>query len=288
MRLDFAGLEWTPGRLIAAALVIPLVLWIAWGLCGVWLISRYWGGTGELKDLGPTGDIFGGINALFAAYAFIGVAAAAIFQYQTFLVVEKQQRQQAFEPLFFQLLQFSRKAFPESLIRPDNGALVPTREVIEFVAHDLSTAAWFPQRDNMSSAAVAKQVSNVYDLYYLRNESALGPYFRLLYQTFKLIDASGLSKGERIGYANIARAALNDEELFLLTINCITPRGAMFAPLIERYGLLKHQPARAHYTPDIVAESLREKVYASTAWKSSEEREAQWAQNENARPANMH
>ena len=79
-----------------------------------------------LQDLGQTGDIFGGVNALFAALAFIGVGVAAYYQRESWrlqhaswqMLVDAEERaerdhvRQSFEPLFFELLKRVRSPNP--------------------------------------------------------------------------------------------------------------------------------------------------------------------------------
>lgn len=75
---------------------------------------------------------------------------------------------------------------------------------------------------------------------YEANEDVLGPYFRTMYHIFKLIDKSGLEESERCIYANIARATLGTDILYLLALNCLSFREEEFFPLVKRFRLLKH------------------------------------------------
>lgn len=231
--------------------VVPVLLWLIWGMWGIaWFASR-WPDNGTLERLGQAGDLFGGINALFAAFAFVGVAVAAWFQFETFSVVKQQaaearihQAQQAFEPLFFKLLELSREVRPTKLMHMDQwrGGLSPDEAATHF-SSELAKTGWAAKAslgfgDNNEGMKV---LEDLYAGIYSQSEQ-LGPFFRSLYHLFKRIDSSGLPWAQRIEYANIARATIEPAELFLLAVNCMTRRGVEFRPLIAKYGLLKHLP----------------------------------------------
>ena len=79
-------------------------------------------------------------------------------------------------------------------------------------------------------------MTKIYD----RQPSAFGPYFRLLYQTFKHIAESTLSERQQLRYANIARGQISEGAVLLIALNGLTPNGYKFVPLIEKFGLLEH------------------------------------------------
>lgn len=77
---------------------------------------------------------------------------------------------------------------------------------------------------------------HVYDA----NPSSFGPYFRLLFQTFKHVAESSLEEREKIQYANIARGQISEGAVLLLALNGLTPYGHRFIRYIEEFGLLEH------------------------------------------------
>jgi hypothetical protein len=83
---------------------------------------------------------------------------------------------------------------------------------------------------------------------YDRQPSAFGPYYRILYQTFKHVADSTLSEAEQIRYANIARGQISEGAVLLLALNGLTYDGFQFVPLIERFGLLEHLHRRYRTT----------------------------------------
>lgn len=229
--------------LLVALIALPHLLWVGWALWGVGLFTRRWPAA-DLQALGQTGDLFGGINALFAAYAFTGVALAAYFQYRTFMHVEEQVQlqtdqatRQAFEPLFFRLLELNRAAVPVNLVySPLWDGQLSLNASVEQLTYWLARMDFYSQLTNMSDAQLAREVNeSLYAQFYSKNEDRLGPYFRTLARVFDLIDRSALPQAEKVRYADIARALLTRSELVLLIFNSSTSRGFHFRPLMERY-----------------------------------------------------
>jgi hypothetical protein len=81
--------------------VLAVAVWAAWGLYGAPFVALVWADPGDntttLARLRQAGDLLGGINALFAALAFAGVAIAAYTQWRS-------SHKQAFESAFFNAL----------------------------------------------------------------------------------------------------------------------------------------------------------------------------------------
>jgi len=202
------------------------------------------------QQLGQTGDLYGGVNALFASIAVVGVFWAGALQRRTMLEARQAIAQQQFETAFFELLRL-------------------TREVAERIETTYVVKSGVPgtpgdERHRRGSAALNALANNVFGRYtrsvgesddadylqklvddykqrlYRHHPSALGPYWRLLYQTFTLVSQAPLSKEERLRYANIARGQLSEGAVLLLALNGLTWRGRKFVDHIERFGLLEH------------------------------------------------
>lgn len=106
-----------------------------------------------------------------------------------------------------------------------------------------------------------------------QHPSAVGPYFRALYQTFKLVDDSSIDivpANDKIKYANIARGQISEGAVLLLAINGLAPRGDKFAPLIETYGLLEHMHPRYRQR----FQNALELFYAASSFMGSTERQS--------------
>lgn len=278
---------------VAAAIGVVISLWYLWAAYGADMVVDYWvtkdtSAASKLTQLGQAGDLFGGINALFAAFAFAGVLFAAVVQTRTLHVTAKQQSQQAFEPLFFHLLELHREVFASTLTPPplstrNSASLAPQKSggPIKFgravmrMRRQISILATNVPRDTSGNEELARRVGRFYESVYRTNQDELGPHFRSLYHIFKLIDQSQFPEDVRVKYANIARATLGKDQLFLLAVNCTSPFGAEFKPLIERYGLLKHIDRRVSF--ETIDHRIARQCYEPTAIMDAKERAALWA-----------
>jgi hypothetical protein len=286
--IDILGRRYKSWWVINFLIFGPFVVWLLWAFFGVrfvmWVVDAKIGATDSnlLPSLGQTGDLFGGVNALFAAYAFAGVAVAAYFQHKTFVVVEQQQKQAGFEPLFFQLITLNRSLLPNVLGEFDMsfgnwvaGLLIGLNKQ-EWV-HELS--------EETPPAAIVDKSTHFYYTSYKDAEDDLGPYFRSLYHVFKLIDDSGLSKEKRIEYADIARAMLSRDELSLMVVNCSSAHGDDFRRLIAKYGILKHLSRSRK--EDKATLRLAQHSFGPTALMDAKGREGFWRQVPASRPPGM-
>lgn len=277
--------------LLALVLVSSVfVMWYSWAIYGVDFVAKLLESQAtepgkealSMTTRGQVGDLFGGINALFAALAFAGIAGASLMQARTLEITARQHRQQSFEPLFFHLLELHRNVSAKKLTwssQPAGGLIVgsgPTHSV------DIARAVHLLRRDiRMKTVGftgtaadrqqLAKIASELYLRLYVVNQDELGPHFRSLFHIFKLIDGSSFSKGEKVRYSNIARATLGKDQLFLLAVNCLSSYGKDFKPLVENYGLLKHvdqRPTQLNIDLKIAAW-----CYKDSAMQGSDDRE---------------
>lgn len=183
-------------------------------------------------ELGQTGDSFGGINALLTAIAGALVAWAGYMQHlalkaaRTEAQLEREHRHlQEFESLFFQLI-----AFASSITERIEG---PRRSSTQVIGNRIANASNEPPRPRHGSRALDAFATLIYDsvtsgpdplkreerlaalvqIYttkvYDRHPSALGPYFRLQFQTFKHIAEAELSESAKVRYSNIARGQIS-------------------------------------------------------------------------------
>jgi hypothetical protein len=223
------------------------------------------------------GDTFGALNALFTALAFAAFWWTGWMQQQE-LRLQRQElknqqeelastrevfKRQTFETAFFNQLELFRTVSSSIKIGDLTGA-----NAIEDVGGDLSEVV----HDHRGYApdAIRKALIDRYsDHWYRHHEAQLGPYFRTLYHIFKLIDRQDhMTEAEQVEFANIARAQLGADALVILSVNALTPMGAGFVPLIEKYGVLKHLPI-----DEAMLETFKPTVKAS-AIKGYDERKA--------------
>lgn len=277
-------------RQILVAVAAAFCLWLLWAIVFIrgiyWLLARSFPGNAEksIEVLGQIGDLFGGINALFAAFAFVGVAFAAYYQHKTFKLQAEQSVRQSFEPLFFKLLDAHKP--PEVLIpkfdmheTSASDETVDTSTCMDRLRDRLNFHYDFIRRSTPDSSLDWSWSESIYDSFYQANDRILAPYFRKLYHLFKFIATSDLSWGEKVRYANIARASLDKNELLLLALNCGSDsgEGAKFRPLVEIFSILKHVnnigsvPTMEYF--------LAKGLFGPTATMSGEERDEYWNEN---------
>jgi hypothetical protein len=226
---------------LAAAVV---VVWLLWAVYGVRLLRLALPLPDEgVAVLGQVGDIFGGINALFAAFAFVGVAAAAYMQHQTLQLANAQHAIDSFEPLFFKLIDRVRP--PEAIA-----------QIAETLRRTSTQTRMHPSTSNQET--LLSQLKQDYAIWYEADESKLGPYYRSLYHVYKLIWLSPLDETRKVQYANIARASMSSDEILVMAANCLSEHGRNFRPLVRYFGLLKHRrTSTAEIAPVIGETELR-------------------------------
>lgn len=217
------------------------------------------------EDWGQFGDYFGGVlNPIVAGLALFLLAISVNLQRTELAETRKALSSQAasasrqtFEGTFFQLLA-RFESVKQSVSVPPHKGNAALSDLINWVRREFQKG----DQGLLLQGAVGS-----YHAIYQRFEPELGPYFRTLYHVFKLIFQSGLEESEQIRYANIARAALSTDELFLLFYNGLTKEGMEFKILIEEYGLLKHlRKERLIHGPDVYGS------YSETAFLSAAER----------------
>jgi hypothetical protein len=240
------------GEVLAVVVFVAVGGWALWWSIGAEYVLRSFTNSTDdrLQKLGQIGDLFGGINSLFAALAFAGVAFAAYLQHRNILLqaeqlkearlqaaaaqaqltmAEEGSRRQAFEPLFFRLLELNRDRADKLNLGPYATEL--RQETAALLRMHLSVDG------TVKTRALLEQR---FERFYLQNEAALGPYYRTLYHTFNLVKNSKLLVETKVQYANIARATLSADELFLLSLDVLTSYGKGFKTLVEHFGILKH------------------------------------------------
>jgi len=239
-----------------------------------------------MADLGQAGDMFGGLNTLFAGLAFSFVAIAAWFQRRTLLAqyvqikaAREQQRLAEFEPLFFQLISLFRDLRSQAVDvkYPNSGTHDGTLSGLGVTGYVRSIAVQVLGGDLTTVADMAKAIDKAYSDFYQQNEQILGPMFRTLYHVFRLVSQSGLDEKHQVRYANIARGLLGGDFLLLLMLNCLSRHGRGFKPYVELFGLLKH--VREPLNGDNVDTKMAKLFYSQSARGNYSERLEFWKTN---------
>ncbi|MGA0610655.1 putative phage abortive infection protein [Caldimonas sp. KR1-144] len=247
---------WAPAVVL---LLVVLALWALWAMWGVQMLHMHLSsapdGSASLAGLGQVGDLFGGINAVFAASALVGVFWAGMLQRATLLetkrALQAEQRElreerqfrtrQQWEATFFQLLTLVRDVAAGVTTKVGADERVGFR-ALNSMAHTLMDRA-LVKKDPTPEEALEMGLSWYVKQTYRNHPSALGVYFRTLYHLFKQIEAAPdevLPEVEKVRFATIARAQISDGAVLLLAFGGLTKSGAGFQALIEKYGLLEH------------------------------------------------
>jgi hypothetical protein len=204
-------------------------------------------GSELLSELGQIGDSFGGLNSFLTAIAGALVAWAGYMQHLTLTQArteakeERAHRQKLeFESLFFQLLQLSSQATERFHRKNKKDIEYFGARALDSYAHVIYSKFHSGAVKQIKALALSDFVCEFVRSAYDRKPSTFGPYYRLLFQTFKHIADSDLSESEKIRYSNIARGQISEGAVLLLALNGLTREGRKFIPLIERFGLLEH------------------------------------------------
>jgi hypothetical protein len=234
---------WAFGVIAASVLAIGGALW--------WAIVAYYP---ELSDRASFGNLFGGINTLFAALAFAALTFTLILQQRALdlqrsqladqqLEVAEQNRRlgvQAFESVLFHLLSFHHDIAKEvHWFEPRALKDLKGREAFRMLADELRGIIINESRKPGERAAIAI-VQEGYKEFHEHSRGVLDHYFRNLYHIIKYIDASGIEEPRR--YTSLVRAQLSPSELLLLFYNGLSWYGEKFNPLISKYALLEQLP----------------------------------------------
>jgi hypothetical protein len=266
-----------PLVVLGIALTIASLCWWGWGFFLGPMFARFYYGVKfsgkDLAEYGQFGDMFGGVNALFAAFAAAFVAWAGYMQRQQLIRQQeeiqsaiKSAKKQSFENILFEQLRLFREISSEVVFDDERGVAgirnmaAKCRGIIEENASSFGTLVL---KKNIKSRAIA-----AYDAFIYNDESEpyIGPYFRCLYHVFKTIKMNDhLEVDGQVYYANLCRAQLSSDALICLSLNGIHDRGYEFKVLIEEFGILKHMPSGLKS-----ARALRS--YRKEAFMSYEER----------------
>jgi hypothetical protein len=214
----------------------------------------------ELSDLekrGQYGDSFGALNTLFTGLALVGVAYSVYLQLQERKKRDQERYEDAFESRIFRFSD-SIRALISAMNCERNKQVKKGKDAFEgfySLIGDCTPAT------STAEAEPRDVLLRKYRTVYSEKQDDLGPYFRILYHTFRYIDRSRTATQKE--YSDIIRAELSTAELSLLAVNGLTQMGQKFKPLIEKYHLLKHLPKKISIDPHNVIQL----EYAASAFE---------------------
>jgi hypothetical protein len=213
--------------------------------------------------------MFGAVNSLFSALAFVALVAAILLQREELEhqreeleltrgeikgqkeQLEGQRRQmeiQNFENRFFQMVRLWNELLNDVRLRYVS-VTYTGREAFLPLATSLYKYYRGAREQNEAEDMSAWVNTAIHETY--KGESASLPvYMGTLYRILKLVDETDLTFPEKKNYTSILRSQLSKDELTLIFYNCLSDRGNVkFQPLIEKYGMFKHLEESGHIDP---------------------------------------
>lgn len=247
---------WLSGRGLSILLGAVTLVWLIFGLIAYNLPAT-------LEESGQSGDMFGGVTALFSGLAFAGLIFTLFVQKQelryqrkelSHLVTEQREtkghlkdqashlksqsdfiERQIFENNFFQLLRSFNEYVANTRVT-ENKTMHEGHDSYEVISENLKrrvTGFW----DQPSVGSV--NFIESYEAFYQDNKNDLGPYYRQLYNILKFIKNSKLE--DQKFYSNVVRAQISSSELSLLACNIASQYGSTkMAPLVKEFDFLKY------------------------------------------------
>lgn len=253
---------------VLLAVVAVVGLWLCWAYFGIGFMYRIAlagmgiPGTPDTKvamaTAGQVGDLFGGVNALFAALACVGIFWAGWLQRQqlndarqAYTDERAASERKDSEAYFFQLLavvssmaaglQF-RSPFvhvPSSMGGKSGPDWYSADDLVRYALHNFigqEAAGNFPS-DHDGYLVLAEDIGHVIDA----NRPNLAPFFRVAFQLFVWLDErQDMPPLKKSAYADIARAQISGGLATLLGLFAVSDEGRYFHDAVQSYGLLEH------------------------------------------------
>lgn len=230
---------WTVGLTVFA-------IWLLWAFQRLFL--QLAGLDLSYEKVGQWGDSFGALNALFAAFAFLGVAITLVLQRQQIRSGQEDQHLQRFDTTYFELMSLLRETRNDVRFRhtkeftdlhEEDGRRQTGTDAFRAAWHE---SLWLIEENGKELSRV--ELGRLYETkIHKRYEANFGPYFRLLYTILERIKTDPVQKErDRFRYANILRSQLTSFELALVGLNGLSPVSKDFSNLITEFRLLKYLP----------------------------------------------
>ena len=244
---------WISAKGMAVISMIVILAWVGYGLAVVYLF-------GDLAEASQSGDMFGGISALFSGLAFAGLIFTLLIQRKELQLqreemarlveeqaetreqIKEQTQQVAIQTDFFKIQIFEKNFFQlidiltdhvNGLVLGSGEARLTGRAALERIVDEMIADL---KEDAKTEGC---QIFECYETRYQHELNDLGPIFRILYNILKYIEESEITNKRY--YGNIFRAQLNNAELSLLFLNGGSSYGRpKLAPLMRKYNILKH------------------------------------------------
>lgn len=204
---------------------------------------------------GPWGDFVGGtLNPILTFFSFMGILVSIALQRQELSLSRKELERSAnalekqiasieyqnFEATFFQMLN-TYNSIVESidLVNSETKRETRGRDCFRVFYTRLNKI----YRENIKKSQGKHRESATLRLSYYTfwkdNQLELGHYFRFLYNVFRFLDETPVSRPH---HGKLLRAQLSDQELLLLFYNCLYDHGRNFRKYAVKYELFDNLP----------------------------------------------
>lgn len=240
---------------------------LSWGLCAAavvvalmvltWYFVPRWYKRPETAA--ALGDMFGVVNALFSGLALAGVIIAISLQSKELglqreeLEATREELRGQKEQLTLQQETMARQRFENTFFHHMEllNSIIASMDIgggkdrAPATGRDcfLTLLGYVWSMSRPKRAAGMKDSAAImagYEEFYRKYNTEIGHYFRTLYSTVRYVHETPIE--DKMVYMRLVRAQLSSGELALLALNCLTPQGQKFKPLVEHYALLKHLP----------------------------------------------
>ncbi|MMZ56900.1 hypothetical protein D3C73_643680 [compost metagenome] len=234
-------------------------------LCTYYLLASFnlWWPLNGLKreELGQFGDSWGFITSIFSVCAFVGVAWSVKIQRDSFEQIKEESKinnemvkRQQFEGAFFQMINLLQSIINDMDVKYVDSAFKEQerkgRDVFLYFYNGFRRANVTKKEfkikskalDSMGVFLLSEHLKWCFDQYYIDRQQDLGHYFRVLYNTYKYLDASEISMSDKKRFSNILRAQLSNYELLLIYYNCLGSHGDKFKKIAIDYALFDNMP----------------------------------------------
>ncbi|MFK0339190.1 putative phage abortive infection protein [Agrobacterium deltaense] len=246
--------------------ILAAVLWAAWAASP--LIFHLFGLTWEPDQVGPWGDAFGALNAMFSALAFVAVLYTLRQQQKQIDDAATDQHVQRFERTFYELLRLLREARDAVEYRYSDqyeGGTRPFEKNYDekvfgteaFKRAQFEMAYWVSVwKQNIPKPISSDDIGSLYEeRVHDRYESSFAPYYRLLYTTLlRIKNDAKLSTDDKHGYGNLLRSQLTSHEVAMCCYNGLAHVSGSFKELLTEFRMIKYLPEefgreifRGHY-----------------------------------------
>lgn len=239
--------------MLYGAAVVAGVLWLLWASSPS--IFAIFGLEWDPARIGPWGDAFGGLNALFSATAFVAVLLTLHQQQRQIVEAAKDQHIERFERTFYELLRLLREARGDVEFRYSKEYDGGTRKREEkygervdgpeaFKRAQFEIKYWVEVEEMHSGPVSTRRLAEIYTVKcHDRYESTLAPYYRLLYTILSRIknDAT-LEPEEKCRYGNLLRSQLTSHEVALCCYNGLAAVSGSFKELLVEFRIAKYLP----------------------------------------------